>query len=81
MGKAVGGGVYTVENVMAQKNSKSGDVTIQSTKVDLHSVEFSGHMNQALWDKLRQELLDLEQKYQNLGAHNFNVSLQHRHSK
>jgi hypothetical protein len=80
MGKAVGGGVYSLEQATEQPDpAKPG--TLKRIKVDLHSVEFSGHMKPALWDQLRQELVDLEQKYQQLGAPNFKVKLQTRHSK
>ena len=59
MGKAVGGGVYSVQTDL----SKSTDPKINRIKVDLESIEFEGDMNETDWVALKGELLKLDKKY------------------
>lgn len=60
MGKAIGGGVYSLETDIDKPDPNPA---IKRIKVDLESVEFKGHMKPNVWNDLRDELVALQAKY------------------
>ena len=79
MGRAVGGGVYSMDQTIEQNAAKPGDKSAMAKriKVDLESIEFSGDLNDAQWKDLKKDLTDLETKYN----HKIKVKIQSRPSK